>query len=83
MIGEVVSHLQFEKKIQNPWHVCIVYAEDSLETGFSIEPNTKNTNTPNLESMQNDAQGISDHLVSGIRHLAKKYIEKYQHPPSR
>lgn len=83
MMGEIVTQMKFKKKIRNPWHVCISYAEESLETGFSIEPDTKSIDKPNLESMQNDARCISDLLVPEMRHLAKKYIAQYQHSTSR
>lgn len=78
MIGDYISNLKYAKKIHFPWHVCIGFAEDSLETGFSIEPDVKAIEQPNLKLMQEDVKVIADNLISGLKNRALDYIKKYK-----
>lgn len=78
MIGDYVFNLEHSKSIKYRWHICLAFAENSLETGFSIEPDFKAIKTPRLEIMQQDAETIADNLVAGLRHLALDYIAKYK-----
>lgn len=78
VIGDYVHRLQTRKAIQNPWHICLAYAESSLETGFSIEPKTGVIKKPDLETMQAEVRIISNGLVSGLKSLAKECIANYQ-----
>ena len=77
LIGDLLTQLQFEKKIVNPWHVCVSFSGDSLDTGFSIEPDMKVISNPSLPQFQADALAISESLVSGMRKLAGEYIVRY------
>lgn len=78
MIREYVFNLTHTKAIQYPWQICLAYTENSLETGFSIEPDIKAIVNPDLHVMQTDAQVVADYLVSGLKKLAFDYITKYK-----
>ena len=77
-MSEILSRLQFQKKIVHAWHICVSYAGDGLDTGFSIEPDLKTIITPSLPALQLDTLVISAALVAGMRDLAQEYISKYK-----
>ena len=78
IIGDYVFHLKYTGTIKYPWHICLAYAENSLETGFSIEPNIKAIENPNLQIMQEDVTIIANNLVAGLKEIALEYIEKFK-----
>lgn len=78
LISEYVFDLEFKNRIIFPWHISMAYAGNILETGFSIEPNIKDIDKPDLELMQNDARIIADNIFDGIRSLAQKYLDQYK-----
>lgn len=77
LIGDRIHRLQAGKAIQNPWHICLAYAQNTLDTGVCIEPNAGAIKSPDLESMQSDAHVISEGLDRGLKELAKEYIANY------
>jgi hypothetical protein len=77
LIGEYVFKLKHEKSIHYPWHICIAYTDNSLETGFSIEPDVKAIENPELKLMQEDAQHIASNMLAGLKTLANKYAVKF------
>lgn len=74
LIDEYLCELTQRKLLNYPWHICLAYTDDCLETGFSIEPDSKQILEPNLERMQRDVQLIANRLVEGVRSLAKKHL---------
>lgn len=78
LIGEYVHQLKIKDTIHYPWHICLAYADNSLETGFSIEPDVKGIENPELTMMQKDVQTIADNLLSRIQELAKEYIRRFE-----
>ena len=77
LIGEHIFNLFANHRIENPWHVCITYSDDSFETGFSIEPDLKLIQDLKLQSLQSDVQVIASRLVPNMQLLAREYLEKY------
>jgi len=78
MIGDYVFKLEHNKTIKSHWHICLAYADNSLETGFCIEPNVKVIEKPDLQVLQQDAKCIADNLVSGLKSIAQDYLTKYK-----
>lgn len=78
LIGEYMHRLKIKDSIHYPWHICLVYTNNSLETGFSIEPDVKSIENPELGVMREDVQVIADNLLVGIQELAQEYIAQYE-----
>lgn len=78
LIGDWLTRLYFQKRIANPWHICVSYSESSLDTGFSIEPDLKMMTCVVLDELQRDVAVISEALVPDVRALAQQYLEKYR-----
>jgi hypothetical protein len=78
LIGDWLTRVHFQKRIANPWHICVSYSESSLDTGFSIEPDLKMMERVVLAELQQDVAVISNALVPEIRELAHDYIAKYR-----
>ncbi len=78
LIGDYVFNLWASKTIAHPWHVCLSFSENSLETGFSIEPDVKLIDKPDLEIMQIDANLIANNLADGLKVLALKYLDNFK-----
>lgn len=76
---EYLESLYAKRRIVNPWHICLSFSQNDLDTSFSMEPNVKNITNPNLKLMQQDAQNISDDLVHGVREIAIKYLGMYKY----
>jgi len=79
IFSELLDGLYSKKRIVNPWHICLAYSKNDIDTSFSMEPNVKNITNPSLKSMQQDAKNISEDLIHGIREIAIKYLEKYNY----
>lgn len=78
LIAEYIHQLGIDKIIHYPWHVCLAYTDNNLETGFSIEPDIKFIEAPELHVMQQDAQNIAANMLVGIRSIAHSYIYNYE-----
>ncbi len=78
LIGDWLVRLRFRQRIANPWHICVSYAEGSLDTGFSIEPDLKMIPCLSLPAFQQDVAVIADALVPELRALAREYLDKYR-----
>lgn len=84
LIAEYVTRLQARKEIYNSWQVCVTYAEESLQAGFSIRPGMAFVGDESgLESMQRDVQIIAESLVAGVRMIASEYIRRYESDSTR
>lgn len=77
LIGDWLARLHFQKRVANPWHICVSYSESSLDTGFSIEPDLKAMRRVDLAELQQDVAAISDSLVPELRALARDYLARY------
>ena len=77
LISDYLHEQLRDRTISNPWQVSLTYAENSLETGFSIEPDVKLITRPDLESMQRDVGVISDRLVDGLARLAREALSRH------
>jgi hypothetical protein len=78
LINELLYSLYADKAIMNPWHICVSFSGECLETGFSIEPDIKFIKKPDLIPMQSDAYIIASRLVAGVRLLAENYLSRIQ-----
>ncbi|PHR93271.1 MAG: hypothetical protein COA69_04825 [Robiginitomaculum sp.] len=78
LIGHYIGALEFEKKITYPWHICLTYANNPLETGFSLEPNMKIISDPQLHIMQKDVAIIADNFATDLKKHAQSYIAEYE-----
>lgn len=76
LISEYIGDLNARKTIYYPWHVCLTFADNRLEVGFSIEPDTKLIKNPLLRQLQEDARAIADGLCEGVRALARDYLRR-------
>jgi len=79
LIAEGVAQLHVERRIANPWHVCLTYSEGGLCTGHSLEPDLKMMDRKDLPSLQADLTVIADRLVLHVRALAREYLTRYRH----
>jgi len=77
IVGDLVLKLQTQGVIKHRWHVCLAHAENSLETGFCLEPDTAMIQNPSLPELQADTKRISENLVSGLRSMAQQAIRDY------
>lgn len=77
LISDLLSKLLLRKVIRYPWHVCVTFSGNGLDTGFSIEPDVKVIDDLVLDELQADTQAISESLVDGLRNLASDYLRKY------
>ncbi len=78
LISDYVVNLAINKTTNYPWHICLSFAENSLETGFSIEPDVKLIDKPDLEIMQLDAKLIANNLQDSLKVLALKYLDIFK-----
>jgi len=78
LIGDLLIRMKIDGAIQYPWHICIAYTDQVLESGFSIEPDTKSIEKPDVDRLQRDAASISGNLVNGMKSLAQTYIAKHE-----
>lgn len=78
LIGDYVTNLHIQGKISCPWHICLAYSDDSLETGFKIEPDVVGIKKPDIDVMQSDAEIISRNMYSGLHELAQGCLNKIQ-----
>lgn len=77
LVSEFVLKLRSQALLSNPWHVVVTHADDVLETGFSIEPQTRSIENPDLASMQKDASVIASNFQKGLKAIATRYIEDH------
>ncbi len=82
IINEYIHNLKIRKAINYPWHICLTFSENKLETGFSLEPDLKYMVNPDLLIMQKDVKVIAEHFVDGVKKLAGEYLSQYR-PSSR
>ena len=80
LIGDWLARLQFQKRIANPWHICVAYSESRFYTGFSIEPDLKMMQPVRLEDLQQDIAVIATAVVPDIRALAQEYLLRDRFP---
>ncbi|MCH8134586.1 MAG: hypothetical protein IIB77_01240 [Proteobacteria bacterium] len=84
LIAEYLARLQTRKAIYNSWQVCVTYAEENLQAGFSIRPDMVFIgDETGLESMQRDVQIIAESLVAGVRAIASEYVRRYESDNAR
>jgi hypothetical protein len=75
LIGDFLSTLRVRHAIRNPWHVCLTFAEGRFATGYSLEPDCKEIDSPDLPALQRDARIIAENLVVGVKALASEYLD--------
>lgn len=75
LIGQYIGGLEHEGKITYPWHICLTFADNPLEAGFSLEPNMKLISDPQLDVMQNDVAVIAENFADGLKALAQTYVD--------
>lgn len=76
IIGEYIFNLKRNAVISYPWHICLAYADNTLETGVSIEPDMKQIERPDLEVLQKDADLIGRNMVDGLKLIAEEHIRR-------
>lgn len=74
LVSDYLRNLDVQKKLQNPWHICLTFTDNSLEVGFSIEPNSKVIQNPKLYELQQDVKKIAANFCEGVRDLARRYL---------
>jgi len=77
LIADRVAQLYFEKQLANPWHVCVCYSESGLDTGFSLEPDVKMIDKPDLFTLQRDVAVMAERLPQDLLELAREYRSRY------
>lgn len=83
LVGEYVLKLKTQNLLSYPWHIVLTHSDDVLETGFSIEPETRSIAKVDLSTMQKDAAVIAANLQTGLKSIATRYIEEHTRKEAR
>lgn len=78
IINELLARLLYRKKITHPWHICISHSGDKLQNTYSLEPDIKYVEQPQVEKLQTDIKVISRALLSETKSLAREYLQQIQ-----
>lgn len=75
LIGQYINELEMDGRLAYPWHICLTYADNPLETGFSLEPNMKLISEAKLDVLQKDVEVIAENFADGLKALAQLYVD--------
>ncbi len=76
LMGEWMAALYAQKRLNQPWHVCLTYCESPWETGFSLEPDMKQIRTTSLPALQEDSAFMAGRLRREIGDLARRSLAR-------
>ena len=86
----IVNHLdrlKFERRLTFPWRLRVVEWGESLDTGFSIEPEAGPEAGPEIGALRQDIAVISRDIVANVKDAAKKFLRDIEvvlsGPPGR
>ncbi|MDH5736934.1 MAG: hypothetical protein OEZ23_01425 [Gammaproteobacteria bacterium] len=83
LVGEYVLKLKTQGLLEYPWQIVMTHTDNVLETGFSIEPETRSIAHPDIAVMRKDANTIAANLQSGLKAIATRYIEEHTRKEAR
>lgn len=78
MISEYLTQLNFRRKLNYDWNICLTFSESRFEPAYSIEPKVTSLETLKLDLLQKDSRVIGENLREGIFELAKEYLDHFK-----
>ncbi len=81
LIAECLWQLQYTDKTASSWRVAAVALGNPLDSTFSIEPDLRHEDAPELSLLHRDVAAISEALVGEMHRIAKLALREHACAP--